>query len=458
MLTSLRVQNFKAWEDLRPGRLAPITGFFGANSAGKTSLLQFLLLLKQTAESADRSEVLHFGTDRDAVRLGSLRELLHRHELTRQLQFELAWQQPEPLRLTDPQHPSERLADSDQLIFQAAIAALPSGAPAVERFRYGVGPFAVGMLRQQASPDSPQYDLEVSPALSQPRRRPGRPTHLPAPNRFYGFPDQVLASYQNVAFLADLELALQALLQRIHYLGPLREQPQREYRWSGSTPRDVGPRGERAIEALLSAQERGLQVQPGRRRHYVPLLHYVARKLVELQVVATCEVTPIAPGSDLYRVWVQVTRHSPRVLLTDVGFGVSQVLPVVTLLYYAPVGSIILLEQPEIHLHPRVQAGLADILIDAVQARGVQVIVESHSEHLLRRLQRRLAEEHRGLRPADCALYFCRHQRTAAELVPLQIDRYGSITNWPDGFFGDDFGEVLAMQQAITRRQMAAAE
>jgi AAA15 family ATPase/GTPase len=72
MLTKLRIQNFKSWRDTGSIRLAPITVFFGANSAGKTSLLQFLLMLKQTSESSDRSRVVHFGDDYSLVELGYL--------------------------------------------------------------------------------------------------------------------------------------------------------------------------------------------------------------------------------------------------------------------------------------------------------------------------------------------------------------------------------------------------
>ena len=149
-----------------------------------------------------------------------------------------------------------------------------------------------------------------------------------------------------------------------------------------------------------------------------------------------------------------------EVLLTDVGVGVSQVLPVLVLCYAAPRGSIILLEQPEIHLHPAVQSGLADILIDAAERRGVQIIVESHSEHLLRRLQRRIAEnaqpaEGSVATPEGIALYFCQMRDGAAQVEELALDAYGDIANWPPGFFGDEFGEIAATVQAQMARRQA---
>ncbi|MGE4506023.1 MAG: DUF3696 domain-containing protein, partial [Desulfovibrionaceae bacterium] len=133
-------------------------------------------------------------------------------------------------------------------------------------------------------------------------------------------------------------------------------------------------------------------------------------------------------------------------------FGVSQVLPILVLLYYVPKGSIVLIEQPEIHLHPAVQSGLADVIINASKTRNVQVILESHSEHLLRRFQRRVAEK--TLDNTELSLFFCESSHGASHLSKLQIDLFGNISNWPDGFFGDSFGEIVAMQEAAIKRQL----
>ena len=160
---------------------------------------------------------------------------------------------------------------------------------------------------------------------------------------------------------------------------------------------------------------------------------------------------PITADSNLYRVWVRKTPKTARVLITDVGFGVSQILPVLVLCYYVPRGSIIILEQPEIHLHPSVQAGLADVFIDAVKTRKIQILLESHSEHLLRRLQRRVAEE--GISNEDAALYFCDISGGISELTSLNLDIFGNITNWPPNFFGDDFGEMAAATRAAMLRK-----
>jgi predicted ATPase len=146
----------------------------------------------------------------------------------------------------------------------------------------------------------------------------------------------------------------------------------------------------------------------------------------------------------------QVRKGGTEALLTDVGFGVSQVLPVVTLLQYVPEGSTVILEQPEIHLHPLAQAHLADVILAATLHRDVQVIIESHSEHLLLRLQRRVAEG--AISNEDLKLYFCDAVNGGSRLAPLRVDLFGSIDNWPEHFMGDAFGETYATEKARLKR------
>jgi len=154
----------------------------------------------------------------------------------------------------------------------------------------------------------------------------------------------------------------------------------------------MGQRGERVVEAILAARESGFRLSRGKGIPKETLEKRVATWLKELGLIDSFLVEPISKeGGNIHRVKVRRSSNSPDVLITDVGFGVSQILPAIVLCYYAPQGSIIILEQPEIHLHPAVQAGLADVFIDAVRTRGVQIIFASHSEHLLRRLQRRVA-------------------------------------------------------------------
>ena len=178
---------------------------------------------------------------------------------------------------------------------------------------------------------------------------------------------------------------------------------------------------------------------------------YVQWWLKYLKMIDLFSIEAITRESNLYQVWVRKSPKSSRVLITDVGFGLSQLLPVIVLCYYVPEKSTILLEQPELHLHPSVQSSLADVFIDAAKKRKIQIIIESHSEHLLRRLQRRIAEE--KVSRDDMALYFCDISRGVSKLQELDLDLFGNIVNWPKNFFGDEFGEMAAMTQATMERK-----
>ncbi|WP_324615381.1 AAA family ATPase [Methylomonas albis] len=133
------------------------------------------------------------------------------------------------------------------------------------------------------------------------------------------------------------------------------------------------------------------------------------------------------------------------------------VLPALVQAFYCPPNSTIWMEQPEIHLHPQVQAELADVFISATQARengkerNVQLIVESHSEHFLNRLQRRVAEG--SVSPNDVAVYFCRRAGAATELEPLRLNIFGEIENWPDNFFGDEMADIAGRTLAAMQRK-----
>jgi hypothetical protein len=447
MLTRLAFKDFKSWRDTGNIVLAPMTALFGSNSSGKSSVLQMLLLLKQTAESSDRSQVLNLGDDRSLVDLGTFQDILFHHELKRLLLMSLAWKLPHRLEIADPARQSGVLFQGNEIEFSTAIEWQANGEPGLGRavvkemeYRFSGESFAMS----QADAGMLEYDLKSGFKFV---RTQGRPWKLPPPSKCYGFPDQVRAYYQNASFLSDLELQLEELLGRLFYLGPLREYPKRQYSWAGARPADVGQRGERVVDALLASRESGVGRQTLEER--------VAEWLKDLGLIHSFQVRPITKDGRLFQVWVRRAPKAAEVLITDVGFGVSQILPVITLCYYAPEGSTLLLEQPEIHLHPKVQAGLADVLVDAMKTRGVQIILESHSEHLLRRLQRRIADE--TIQPKDAALYFCSTEQGESRLTPLELDLFGNIKNWPRDFFGDDFGEIAAMSQAALERKKRGA-
>jgi len=290
----------------------------------------------------------------------------------------------------------------------------------------------------------------------------GRKWPLDEPEKFYRLSDVSAARFKNAGFMADLALATEAMLERISYLGPLRSHPRRTYQWSGDTPASVGPAGEQSIAAILAAQNDGRQLNRGPGRSKKGFAEFIAGWLKDLGVIHDFAVRPVAEGRKEYEVLIKTGAKSPEVKITDIGFGVSQVLPALVQAFYCPPHSTVWMEQPEIHLHPQVQAELADVFISAIQARQdsverhVQLIVESHSEHFLNRLQRRVAEG--VLTPDDVAVYFCRRSSAGAELEPLRLSMFGDIENWPENFFGDEMADIAARTLAAMNRKKEQAQ
>lgn len=454
MLTRLRLENFKSWQDTENIALKPITGFFGANSSGKSCLIHALLLLKQTADSADRGIVFHFGGAATRVDLGDFKSVVHGHETDRELGTSLDWRAEKPLCIMDTYARGGVVRSED---FGFHVVTRMGGAsggehPVVKQMSYHVGDAEFGLHR--AYDEKYPYDLFARNTEFRFVRYQGRRWGFDSPVKCYGFPDKVRLYYQNAGFLTDLEFALEQRLRNVYYLGPLRAFPQRFYTWSGEEPLDMGKAGELVVAALLAARQRDERISLGKGIPRPTLEQYVAHWLKELGLIHDFRVMPMAEGSHLFEVRVRKSPKAAEVLITDVGFGVSQILPVLVLCFYVPEGSTVMLEQPEIHLHPSVQAGLADVFVDAWEKRKVQVIVESHSEHLLRRLQRRIAEE--KFPQDDVGLYFCKEEDGVSRLDTLEIDLFGNISNWPQDFFGDQFGEIAAMSEAALMRRQTA--
>ena len=452
MITELQAINFKSWKDTTKLKLAPLTGFFGTNSSGKSSIIQLLLMLKQTTESLDRNRVLHTGDDRSLVDLGTFFDLIHGHNTDVSLDITLSWDFPPKDIFITLGKMEGYVFEISSLSFNTTIKEDNERA-VVKQFNYSfldknAKIQKYGMKRKSDFKKKNEYVLisENYKAI----RYQGRAWPLPSPIKSYSFPVEVSGYYQNVGTFYSIAFEFEKLFRRMIYLGPLREYPKRSYLWAGEIPYDIGSKGERAIHALLASRGMGKIFSPGKGKRKQTVEQRIAYWLREMGMIDSFTLKPIAKNRKDYELRVKKTPQSPEVLITDIGFGVSQILPVLVLCYYVPEGSILILEQPEIHLHPSVQACLADVFIEAVTRRNIQIILESHSEHLLRRLQRRIAEE--KISADKTALYFCRMENAASAIEKLEINQYGDISNWPKDFFGDNVEELVKMTEAKMER------
>ncbi len=458
MLNELRIKNFKGWKDTGNIKMAPITLFFGTNSSGKSSIGQFLMLLKQTVDVADRKAVVYSGSKNSAVQLGSFVEMVHEHKLENDIEFNYTWSLTSSLKIKDPV--SNKTFQSNQIEFSANIGTIEATQQKlqVNHLEYQLSngdekSFTIKMKTREE--DKSKYEINATRYTL--KRNSGRVWYFSSPVRFYGFPDEVVAYYKNAEFVQNLNLLHEKLFHSIYYLGPLRTKTERLYSWAGNEPDGVGFSGEYTIAAMLAAKTR--KISFGNKKSYRLFEEVIAMKLKEMYLIDDFKVNKISDNRQEYEVKVKTKGSKSWVDLPDVGFGVSQVLPVLVQCFYAPANSIIIIEQPEIHLHPAAQSILADVLIDVINSkengkdRNIQLIIETHSEHFLRRLQRRIAED--VIKKEKVSAYFAKVDRASAKLEPLKIDIFGSIQNWPENFFGDEMEDITAQSKAAIKKRIA---
>ena len=155
------------------------------------------------------------------------------------------------------------------------------------------------------------------------------------------------------------------------------------------------------------------------------------------------EVKPIGsdPGDPFAMRLVDTRRKEPvNVALPDVGFGISQLLPFIVQ-SLASAGRIISIEQPEVHVHPRLQADLGDLLAKAIKKHQKQFIIETHSEHLILRLQRLVRKKQ--IEPEDVSVIYVSRGLEGAKAERLRLDEEGDfIDEWPKGFFLERLREL----------------
>lgn len=418
-MKAIHVEGFKSFFESQRIALADVTVFAGANSSGKSSAMQPLLLMKQTLESQyDPGSLLLEGPN---IKFTSLEQMLSKGsgvvqkknftvgvELDSDLRIEISYSRKEGLgvevktvRVKDASgidltyRDSKKFSDdeSDQL--------------------YSHNPQA-RIIQNSFSDDSRM--VATWEAVT------GR-----------CFPDLRLVGRfsQSVAAIELYKPAFQERIRKhiselIHIQG-LRGNPERIY---SSTARVSRSFPGVFTDYFASVLHRWHQAQDTR-------LDQVGADLRKLGLSWKVRTTPVQDT----KVEIRVSRlpHATQggahdlVNIADVGLGVSQILPFLVALRAAKKGQVVFVEQPEIHLHPRAQAALVDVILEAA-GRGVRVWLETHSAPILRGFQTKVAE---GVLPSSSLAlnWFSRHSVTGATVVSVaNVGPLGQYGAWPVDF------------------------
>ncbi|MDM8561177.1 DUF3696 domain-containing protein [Candidatus Parabeggiatoa sp. HSG14] len=356
-LNRFSIENFKAFRNSTLD-LAPLTILIGENSSGKSSILQALLLIKQTLESPSGGGVLNLNSH--YVQFRQFREIVFgMPEERASIAFEL---------------------ELDTLKFYFKVGSREKGQ-------------GVSLLEWRVNGKS-----------------------LPIENK------SLSASH-----LAQLFHQF----TKVGYIRPIRPAPKRYYTLSGFQPDWIGIQAENIADFL----------------DFNPAV----RKKVQHWFVNTAELAnQVQFKSDTQHGQMEIlfteAATGLEIDISRLGFGYSQILPIVVATFSQM--DMLIFEAPEIHLNPSLHGALTDLFIEGANS-GKQILVETHSEHVIYRLQRRIAEGQ--IAPKNVAIYYVRRGAEGSITERLEMTQTGEIPNWPSGFFDTRMSDVFARVLATTQ-------
>lgn len=482
MIKSLDISNFKSFAaDVPPMPLAPITLVYGPNSAGKSTLLQTLALLKQSLEprvlsSAGVPDLVFTG---DYVDLGGFLSTVYRHDRDKCIGLGLSFIDPSPegdsrLLADEPIFVGLQFGwDGGQGRSVQRLATLGDSDDRVSFNRNAAGNFElasgeadpaafVKLIRSREqihrdagnSEDKREADnLKLLASKTESLLQDGdRRLQFLSTGLFPGLPEPGFIQDWRLdlnlglwfeEYLYARARAVTEVLSNLAYLGPLRSLPTRFQLLAEGAAETVGFTGEHTARLLADNPQLQKAVDECLEDFEVP---YRLKVLPLAATTAKADEMTLRPEiGNLVTIALVHLGSDVVATVRDVGFGVSQMLPVVVQLL-VNTNSTICIEQPEVHIHPRLQADIADLLIESASSdgRANQVIVETHSEALMLRVQRRVAE---GLiTPDDVSVIYVdtdAEGRAAPRVLPLD-DNGGFAAPWPGGFFTERLDDQFA--------------
>lgn len=404
--------------------IKPITFLVGPNSSGKSSVFQAILALKQTIESGDQRSPLIL---QDYVDLGSYKDVFFKHDTKKDIRIDfedinsLEWSV-----VFSVQEDGESLG---KIVVKSFEFFGKEFDPVVDYWT-GIPPLPE---RLKLIKEKDHYKMELN-------NQDVPKIHFNL-SKFYIIPSGELLEFsEETGFPLHYPWIIRSLIEdiyrHVYHIGPLRQEPERVYSASGASPQSVGKYGQWTIHILQYDEE---------------LRNSIKTWLKKFNISLDFTLEELKKGSKRYEVVLRDYFTKTKVNLADVGFGTSQILPIIVQGFTSPELSTLLIEQPEIHLHPKAQCVMGDLLVDIIKTRNRRLIIETHSDLLIERVCKHilLKDEKTKINPEDIIIYYFEPAKEGTEIKIITVNENAQFENFPEGFFEERFEEALARAELM---------
>lgn len=496
MLESIALENFKSFKMLPEMAMKPITILCGTNSCGKSSILQSILVLKQTVESKDPNQTLLLNGR--FVHLGTFDNIIFEKKIDNDVVLDFCFNLPKhgtiqprqrhmrsiphQIIMRDLLSPESYSTSNDFFIdFKISLHAKQQNtflkSTTINSLELKIGTKnANGVKNPEVNiemnlEDNESYKIKWTNVRLRNRDnnapQSGEATAkikfgnlLPVSIEFH----DKLIEHRRITpvevFFYRLNTLFQSIFSTYTYIGPLREEPSRRYIYEDEIV-EIGIKGENAAYIYLAEKDNTINNQyfydDDANSFYA---HGKSLKLSQaltnwLNFMKIKDLRPERTNEIIYLNLNSSSADKTRVNIADVGFGVSQIFPIILEGLRMPRGNTLLLEQPEIHLHPNLQMQMADYFI-SLALSNKKVIVETHSDHIINRLVRRIVEDEQFNLKNMIGIYFIKPTENGSVYEEICIDDKRGITNWPIDFFDQTATEQEKILLAGLKKRKAA--
>ncbi|HEY9082682.1 MAG TPA: AAA family ATPase [Vicingaceae bacterium] len=481
MINKISLENFKGFKDLKNIKLKPITILAGTNSCGKSSILQSILLLKQTLESKTLNQTLLLNGR--FVHLGNFENIIYGKDSSKSIKLGISYNVKKEKFSTDtteslPFHfifrhlLTENSFDLPQAEYQINyyvwIKNIENRSKSyikptiVEKVELDIKvktnenkEFSESYFRAELTENKDIYSCSWK--LPNVRHDKSEDNFLKGKDKFkikfinlvpnsfeVDNPNSYNKNHDIDVFFYVLDSLIKYVFNSVTYVGPLREEPSRRYIYEDEVI-EIGVKGENAAYIFLSESDKLIDnvyfFDKDENKFYKEIPTTLGDSVNKWNDLFKIKNFKAEPSQEVIRLNLDSSNNeNTRVNIADVGFGVSQIFPIVLEGLRMKKDATMLLEQPEIHLHPKIQMQLADYFISLALSQK-NLIIETHSEHIINRLVRRIIEDTEFDLNEYIGIYFIEPTSNGSKFTPIKINEIKGIINWPNDFFDQTANE-----------------